>query len=307
MRRSSPGRMAVAGFAVVLLLVVLLTDWLSTTVSGFWSSHAMLTNLVSSGVFAFLTVAVIDWWLKKQQERQSEQRQHEERRRLMIVRSVAYNAVARGPIAQRRIMWFLVCGGELRFVPEFRLADHHLQELGEILTRLDLPETSEHIVMDGRADRPGMSARFALLAQDQQWRTLVHDVLLDVVHQFRVLVARWSALLLATDESCQALKDLAAQAEELSAVFVASDGRRPASDYIGERLEKYRELWNRAFANAVAMEETFIDLGGERRTGDDPRFTTPGRRLLPPADLAALEARDGLPMPSTWRLYERQT
>jgi len=48
---------AVSGFAVVLVLVVVLTDWLSAAVSGFWSGHAMLTNLVSSGVFAFLTVA----------------------------------------------------------------------------------------------------------------------------------------------------------------------------------------------------------------------------------------------------------
>jgi hypothetical protein len=37
---------------------------------------------------------------------------------------------------QRRIMWFLVHGGELRFVPEFRISDDHMHELHRILARL---------------------------------------------------------------------------------------------------------------------------------------------------------------------------
>jgi hypothetical protein len=45
---------------------------------------------------------------------------------------------------------------------------------------------------------------------------LVHDVLLDVVHNFRVLLAQWPALLLTIKVSLRALKDLAEQAEVLS-------------------------------------------------------------------------------------------
>ncbi len=54
---------------------------------------------------------------KNLEERQNKQRSREKQGCLTIVRSVAYNAVARGPIAQRRIMWFRVHGGELHFVP----------------------------------------------------------------------------------------------------------------------------------------------------------------------------------------------
>ncbi len=141
--------------------------------------------------------------------------------------------------------------------------------------------------MDQTAQRPELSTRFRVLAQDGQWR-----------HHLRVLDARWSAtaVLLATDESMQILKDLAAQAEELSAVSVGFSARRPAIDHGDDELEKRHVLWNRAFANSAALEETLIDLGGERRVGGQ-RFRTPGQRLLPPT-LAALQARDRLPMPS---------
>ena len=71
-----------------------------------------------------------------------------------------------------------------------------------------------------------------------------------------------------------ALRDLAGQAEEFSRIFVEFDPQRPASDY-----------------HAVALEEALADKGGERNTPAG-HFRTPGRRLLPPDDLAALEERD---------------
>ena len=59
--------------------------------------------------------------------------------------------------------------------------------------------------------------------------------------------------------------------------------RTPASTAAETRQE--------AFANAVALEEALADKGGERNTPAG-HFRTPGRRLLPPDDLAALEERD---------------
>lgn len=110
------------------------------------------------------------------------------------------------------------------------------------------------------------------------------------MHGFRVLVARWSSLLLTTEESLWALKDLAGQAEEFSRVFVEFDRRRPLSDYRAEQLQLRQQLWGQAFANAVVLEEALIDKGGERSTAGGP-FHTPGRLLLPPADRRALEER----------------
>jgi hypothetical protein len=237
-----------------------ITDWPSGALSSFWSDHAMLTNLVSSAIFAVVTVTVIEAWLRQREDRQKELLRRAEEHRLTIVRSAAYNAVARAPIAQRRIMWFLVHGGELRRVPEFEISEEHVRELRTMLARLELPETSEHSVMLEGLARPSFSSRFPVLAQDRQWRQLVHDVLLDVVHNFRVLVARWSALLVTTDESLRALRDLAAQAEELSRIFVEFNGNKPACGV--------------------------PELGARPLTSDDRRSSTVGhdrRRVAAPA------------------------
>jgi hypothetical protein len=289
-RARSPAATVIALLSVGAFLTVALTDWPLTTLSEFWSDHAMLTNLVSSAVFAGFTITVIETWLHRQEERQDESRRRAEEMRLTVVRSAAYNAVARGPIGQRRIMWFLVHGGEFRRVPEFDVAAAHGRELHAILARLDLAETSEDDVMDGGVERPALAPRLAVLAADERWRRLVHDVLLDVVHHFRVLIARWSALLLTTEESLRALKDLAEQAEELSMLFVEFDGRRPSSAFAGDQLHERRQLWSRAFANAVSLEEALIDKGGERPTAGGT-FVTPGRSLLAPEDRAELEKR----------------
>jgi hypothetical protein len=158
------------------------------------------------------------------------------------VRSAAYNAVARAPIAQRRIMWFLAHGGELRPVPEFEVPETHAGRRRAILTRHELAETSEDDVMHGPVPAPDFAGHFPTPAQDEQWRQLVHDVLLDAVHAFRVLVARWSSLLLTTEESLGALKDLAGQAEELSRLFVEFNAHRPASDYRDDQLRHRQRL-----------------------------------------------------------------
>ena len=281
----------IGGLSVAAVVVLALSDGPPASLSGFWSQHAMLTNLVSSAVFTVLTVTVIEAWVHRQQERRTAAVRRAEQQRLTVVRSAAYNAVARAPIAQRRIMWFLVHGGELRRLPEFEISETHAGRLRAVLARHGLAEVSEDDVMRDGVPRPGFVDRFPRLAQDQEWRRVVHDVLLDAVHRFRVLVARWSSLLLTTEESLGALRDLAGQAEEFSRIFVEFDPRRPGSDYREDQLRHRQQLWARAFANAVALEEALIDKGGERSTAGG-HFRTPGRRLLPPDDLAALEERD---------------
>jgi hypothetical protein len=287
-RPGSKLALAIAVLSVGAVVAVALSDWPLTTLSGFWSDHAMLTNLVSSAVFAGFTITVIERWLHRQEQRQEVSRRHAEQRRLTVVRSAAYNAIARGPIAQRRIMWFLVHGGEFRRVPEFALSTEHMREMRAILARLDLAETSEHDVMEGAVARPDLLQRLAVLAVDERWRRLVHEVLLDVVHHFRTLIARWSALLLTTEESLRALKDLAEQAEELSMLFVEFGGRHPTSALVGEQLQQRLLLWSRAFVNAVSLEEALIDKGGERSSLAGP-FVTPGRNLLGPEDRTELD------------------
>src|SRR3954467_13254717 len=167
MRISTGGRRRlVAMLSVVAFGGLAITDWPSGALSSFWSDHAMLTNLVSSAIFAVVTVTVIEAWLREREDRQKELLRRAEEHRLTIVRSAAYNAVARAPIAQRRIMWFLVHGGELRRVPGFGLSEKHRQELRALLARLELAEISEHEVMRQVVPRPDLMPRLALLAAD---------------------------------------------------------------------------------------------------------------------------------------------
>lgn len=166
-----PGwRGLVGGLSVAVVIVLALSDGPPTSLSGFWSQHAMLTNLVSSAAFTVLTVTVIESWLRRQEKRRNADAQRAEQRRLTVVRSAAYNAAARAPIAQRRIMWFLVHGGELRRVPEFEITETHVEQLRAILARLGLGETSEHDVMRAAVPLPSIADRFPVLAQDEQWR-----------------------------------------------------------------------------------------------------------------------------------------
>src|SRR4051794_26388654 len=287
--------------SAALVVGLALTDGPPASLATFWSQHAMLTNLVSSAAFTALTVTVIETWLRRQEARREAATSLAEQRRLTVVRSAAYNAVARAPIAQRRIMWFLVHGGELRRVPEFEIPEPRAARIRSTLSRLGLAQISEHDVMDG-APLPDLADRLTVLAQDGQWRQIVHETLLDAVHGFRLLIARWSNLLLTTEESLGALKDLAEQAEQFSRVFVEFDPRRPASDFRNDELQHRRELWARAFANAVALEEALIGKGGERSSASGP-FETPGRQLLRPGDLRSLPQRAIDGKSSSLRLY----
>jgi hypothetical protein len=289
--RSLGWRVLIGSLSVAAVVALALSDGPPASLSGFWSQHAMLTNLVSSAAFAVLTVTVIEAWVH-----------HRQQRRLTVVRSAAYNAVARAPFAQTQIMWFLVHGGELRRVPEFEISESHARQLRASLTRLGLAQTSERDVESGAMPLPEFADRFSRLAQDEQWRRVAHDVLRDALHAFRVLVARWSSLLLSTEESLKALRDLAGQAEELSRLFVEFDPLRLVSDYQEDALRHRQRLWTRAFANAVALEEALADKGGERGTHLG-HFHTPGRRLLPADDLAALKERDLAMATSSLRLY----
>ena len=209
----------IGSLSVAAVVALAVSDGPPMSWSGFWSQHAMLTNLVSSAAFAVLTVTLIEAWLDRQEERRKTEVRRAEQERLTVVRSAAYNAVARAPFAQSQIMWFLVHGGELRRVPEFEISETDARKLRAILAWLGLAQTSERDVAIGAAAQPEFADRFSRLAQNEHWRRVVHDVLRDALHAFRVLVARWSSLLLTTEESLEAPRDLATSPRKTRSTF----------------------------------------------------------------------------------------
>ena len=77
--------LVIALLSVGAVAAVALTDWPLTTLSGIWSDHAMLTNLVSSAMFAGFTITVIERWLRRQEERQDGSQRRAEQQRLTVV------------------------------------------------------------------------------------------------------------------------------------------------------------------------------------------------------------------------------
>ena len=69
--RSLGWRGLIGGLSVAAVVALAASDGPPASLSGFWSQHAMLTNLVSSAGFAVLTVTVIEAWVHRQQERRT--------------------------------------------------------------------------------------------------------------------------------------------------------------------------------------------------------------------------------------------
>jgi hypothetical protein len=108
----------------------------------------------------------------------------------------------------------------------------------------------------------------------------VHDVLLDVMRHFQTLIARWSALLLTTEEDPRALKDLAEQAEELSMLFVEFDGRRPTSASAGDQLQQRLLLWSRALHSTTPTARRAAVSAHKRSASYRSRAASGGNGIL---------------------------
>jgi len=269
-----------AAASLLLIIVVALSDVLLGDVSAFWSRHNMLTNLISSLAFALLTITVIDYLLERGRAA-----------RRQVVTLVAYNAIARAPIGQRRVMWQLVCGGEYVITDvDFPLSDQTRERLGRLLRQAGLDPVDEDAVINDESPTPDQTARISVLADNREWLALAYTVLSGCLHTVRLVIARWSPLLIASDESVSLLAELGRQAEELSNLYVQLlpfvRGRKNA--FTDEEKTSFVRRWTRAFANAIALDEALIRRGGER----GPGWINPARHLLPAIDVADLDRRD---------------
>lgn len=236
----------------------------------------MLTNLVASTIFVVIGLTIVQYWITRR-----------DARKLSVTVEVAYNSIARAPLGQRRMMWFLLHGGELVEDLDFKLSVEQVNTVKEIIDGHKLDQVSEGRVRNALVEAPPLYERLSTLAADPKWVQLAYDALRSTVAGFRVIIARWAGLLVTTDQTARALRELSEQAEELTEVFVrllplvrANGGKLSETELIDLYLH-----WRKSFTNAVRLDEALIQLGGER--GD--RWTTDGRRLLQKNDFAALE------------------
>jgi len=275
-------------WALLLVVALALSDIVLPAAAAFWSEHAMFTNLVSSVAFVLLTVTFVDLLLERGRSARRE-----------AVTSVAYNAIARAPMGQRRIMWHLVHGGEFVASPDFSVPSDTTERLRAERRAANLDEADETTVMVDATAAPDMAAATAALAARREWVLLAYGVLRDASYGFRLVIARWSALMIAGDDSVRVLSELGRQAEEFADLVVAllPVVREQRAALTDEERAAFVSRWNCAFANAIALDEALIRLGGER----GPGWTSAARRLLSATDHAALERSPR----SSLRLYPK--
>ena len=168
------------------------------------------------------------------------------------------------------------------------------------MTRLDLPEVSEQKVRNQELTPPSLVPRLTVLCGDKEWVELAYDSLRDTVQTFRVVIARWSGLLVVTEQTLLTLRELAAQAEELSNLLVRllPTVRLNKIGFTDHEIIDFELYWRKAFSNAVSLDEKLFRIGGERGAN----WSTDGRNLLQPPDLVALKAAD-ISRSSNMRLY----
>ena len=249
-----------------LLLISVASDWPLGVLSNFWSSHSLLANLYSSALFVVLGISVVERYLRKRNDRH-----------IALVAAVASDAAGRGPLSQWRTMWFLVNGGEYTADLDFSIAFAKIAGIKRALQRNGLPEVDESEVRSGTASLPDLTARLTILTNDRQWVSLTHDILREFTFRFRALIARWSPLLASTTESANVLLDLAAQAQELTDLFIRLRpiARQGRASLTLEEFAQFNKRWRTALCNAVVLDEALAHFSGQ------PRFPwSAGSRLL---------------------------
>ncbi|AZQ32122.1 hypothetical protein EJ357_47610 [Streptomyces cyaneochromogenes] len=274
--------------AVIVGLTV--SDWPQGSLRGFWNQHAFLAGSLSSVLFLALGATLVEEWIARRDEA-----------RLRLVILVACGALARAPLAQRRVMWFALNGGHLIEDADFRLDPEAANRIRAILARHDLAELKENEVINGVAVPPGTASRISVLAADPEWAQTAYDLLRGCSHGFRVITARWAALLTGTDTSAAILEEIALQSEQLTQVQVRllPVARGRVTEFQPEEINELGGLWRREFANSIALDEALTQLSGKR--GAD--WVTDGRNLLEATDLEALRAREPMGEGRPMRLY----
>ncbi|MDF2269266.1 hypothetical protein P2Q00_28060 [Streptomyces coacervatus] len=241
-------------------------------------------------LFLALGATLVEEWIARRDEA-----------RLRLVILVACGALARAPLAQRRVMWFALNGGHFLEDADFRLDRESADRIRAILTRHGLPEIKENDAINEVAVPPGMASRISVLANDPEWAQTAYDLLRGCSHGIRVIMARWAALLTGTDKSAAILEDIALQSEQLTQVQVRllPVARGRVREFQPGEIDELGELWRRAFANSIALDEALTQLSGKR----GPDWITDGRNLLEAMDLEALRTRDSVPERRSMRLY----
>ncbi|MFJ4081153.1 hypothetical protein ACIP2Z_19575 [Streptomyces iakyrus] len=278
--------------SIILLAIILalsVADWLSGGLRTFWMEHPFLTGSLSSTLFLLLGATLVQDWMARRDES-----------RLRIIILVACGALARAPLAQRRMMWFLANGGTLVEDGDFRGDSSLTSQIRNALARNRIPEASENLVINGTLSAPAVERRLEILARDPEWLSAAYSLLRAVSQGFRAVIARWAPLLAGSDRSAQILIELAQQSDELTRVQVMllPIARQQADGLSDETIQDLAQAWGKALANAVALDEALTRLSGKR----GPEWVCDARSLLCADDVARLRERDARKATRTMRL-----
>ncbi|MFD3620653.1 hypothetical protein ACFWWT_36565 [Streptomyces sp. NPDC058676] len=278
-----------SGGLVVVIVGLTVTDWPQGSLRSFWNQHAFLAGSLSSVLFLALGATLVEEWIARRDEA-----------RLRLVILVACGALARAPLAQRRVMWFALNGGHFIEDADFRFDGESADRIRAILARHDLAEVTENDAIN-EVVVPPTASRISVLAADPEWAGAAYELLRGCSHGFRAITARWAPLLTGTDTSAAILEEIALQSEQLTQIQVRllPVARGRVREFQPGEIDELGEVWRREFANSIALDEALTQLSGKR----GPGWVTDGRKLLEATDLEALRVRESARERRSMRLY----
>lgn len=241
---------------IAICVTLIALDWPLGYARQVYLNHPLMTGVLGSlipiAIGATLVKAYID---------------HRENARWRVASRVAYNSLLRAPLAQRRMMWFLLCGGRIIEDRDFGLDAKHASKVRRLLRRHHFKQLSE--ASSFTEGRPNLEARLARLITDIDWQIVSYEVLRSTSHGFRAVIARWAPLLSSSPDGQRVLVELAQQEKELTGLYI----RLVPASRLNEPLSSaarscFASAWRVAFSNSVVLCEYLARRGEEYPEGE---------------------------------------
>jgi hypothetical protein len=136
--------------ACTVSIMLMLLDWPLGYAREEYLNHPLLTGVLSSLIPIVIGATLVKAYID-----------HRENARWRVASKVAYNSLLRAPLAQRRVMWFLLCGGPIVEDRDFAFEAKYAARITKLLRHNHMKERSEaSSFMEGR---PDLEARLARL------------------------------------------------------------------------------------------------------------------------------------------------
>lgn len=227
---------------MILAAIVILAA--SDFFTDFWSSHSMLTSIVSSSLFVVIALAIIDTW-NRERELAPWHR----------VGNISFKAMAQCVIVARDGLVMFPRGA----LPYPEDSTPQMDSCEQFAALID-----KHPELVGQPDR---FARLEQLLQDSEWVACAYQGVRTLASQTRDTLAHWAPIMVLDSRTAVALNRVGTIADSLEDLHrPLGPLRRREGEGIDSRERRMLTalLWDEAITAAVALEENLAQTIGRK-------------------------------------------